>query len=213
VAVIHVLFISSDQGALEWRALADPINRKCPYCAEIIKAEAKVCKHCGRDVPAIEVPRYCRRCSIPLDDDQESCPNCGHDQSQPFVYEPVEQPKMTPTEKRLLTFVVPIPIFLLVGIFLIAQPIQPPKNQAAAQNAQPISSECGVSKPEEGLGCVDKQDHWHWYTDEEVRAGATSSTGSRAADQQASSTSTNGDRAECQSIGAASPASSKKKQK
>ena len=25
--------------------------RKCEYCAEDIKAEAKVCKHCGRDVP------------------------------------------------------------------------------------------------------------------------------------------------------------------
>jgi len=25
-------------------------NKKCPHCAEWIKAEAKVCKHCGRDV-------------------------------------------------------------------------------------------------------------------------------------------------------------------
>jgi len=24
--------------------------RKCPHCAESIKAQAKVCKHCGRDV-------------------------------------------------------------------------------------------------------------------------------------------------------------------
>lgn len=24
----------------------------CPYCAEAIKPEAKVCKHCGRDVPS-----------------------------------------------------------------------------------------------------------------------------------------------------------------
>lgn len=28
---------------------ANERGRKCPHCAEWIKAEAKVCKHCGRD--------------------------------------------------------------------------------------------------------------------------------------------------------------------
>lgn len=27
-------------------------GKKCPFCAEIVKSEAKVCKHCGRDLPA-----------------------------------------------------------------------------------------------------------------------------------------------------------------
>jgi hypothetical protein len=26
-------------------------NRKCPFCAEFIKVEAMVCKHCGRELP------------------------------------------------------------------------------------------------------------------------------------------------------------------
>lgn len=28
-----------------------PPTRECPYCAETILVKAKVCKHCGRDVP------------------------------------------------------------------------------------------------------------------------------------------------------------------
>lgn len=27
-------------------------NRKCPYCAEFVKTDAKVCKHCRRDIAA-----------------------------------------------------------------------------------------------------------------------------------------------------------------
>lgn len=32
-------------------------TRKCPYCAERIKKEALICKHCGQNVPVEEVPQ------------------------------------------------------------------------------------------------------------------------------------------------------------
>jgi len=33
-------------------------NRKCPYCAEFVKAEATVCKHCHKELPPPLVSQY-----------------------------------------------------------------------------------------------------------------------------------------------------------
>jgi len=39
----------------EQRILATREMRKCPHCAELVKAEAKICRYCQRDLPAAEV--------------------------------------------------------------------------------------------------------------------------------------------------------------
>lgn len=51
IALIVVLILQPSQ-QVQQQGLV-----KCPYCAEAIQPEARVCKHCGRDVsPAAGVP-------------------------------------------------------------------------------------------------------------------------------------------------------------
>jgi hypothetical protein len=51
IALIHSLLLSEDQSVKDERALASGGSMKCPFCAEVIKNEAIVCRHCGRDIP------------------------------------------------------------------------------------------------------------------------------------------------------------------
>ena len=49
VALPHALIMRVDYRAIEDNQLSSGM-KKCPSCAEMIKQDAKVCKHCGRDV-------------------------------------------------------------------------------------------------------------------------------------------------------------------
>lgn len=46
VAIIHAIVLKPTESAV----LADGDYKKCPFCSEVIKAEARVCRYCGRDL-------------------------------------------------------------------------------------------------------------------------------------------------------------------
>jgi hypothetical protein len=60
--------------------------RKCPFCAELVQREAKVCKHCGKDItpdvaqPAPVTPKpvlQTQNSEKTTADSQIPCPHCG----------------------------------------------------------------------------------------------------------------------------------------
>jgi len=52
IGLIAVLVVKSNVDEIEAKKISSGVFKKCPYCAEIIKREAKVCRYCGKELPS-----------------------------------------------------------------------------------------------------------------------------------------------------------------
>ena len=62
IGVLLAIGLHPNTTAIERQQLASGGSRRCPFCAEVIRAEAKVCRYCGRELPAmsaLEIEKYC----------------------------------------------------------------------------------------------------------------------------------------------------------
>ena len=52
LGALIVALSKTHTASLEKRALKTGASKKCPFCAELVKPEAKVCRFCNREIPA-----------------------------------------------------------------------------------------------------------------------------------------------------------------
>src|SRR5215208_1054304 len=58
VALPAAVLLKPDKKAIESERLSGGDRKKCSFCAELIKREAKVCRYCNRDLRGPQYPQF-----------------------------------------------------------------------------------------------------------------------------------------------------------
>lgn len=91
-----ILFVAGtlQEGKIEPLSTYTNYHRKCPFCAELIKEDAVICRFCNRDLPAyiqpteveaeergkvVPYPKICNKCGTRYPEEHLICPDCDLD--------------------------------------------------------------------------------------------------------------------------------------
>lgn len=103
IGILVALIISKDSDELGRQGVETGDNRKCPFCAEIIKAEAKICRFCQKELSLRPEP-----IASSFDQTEEALRKNGYSLDKtPFgwiVFEPSGETVMFESEVSLLEY-------------------------------------------------------------------------------------------------------------